>query len=351
MKKKLLVPFLGLVAAAVLLTGCASGLSASSWPGITIESKVAYIAGGPYVYAVNLQTGAELWRFPSSASTANPFDAAPTLTADGQLIVGGFDHKLYSLNPANKAQNWTFSGAHDKYIGSPLASGNMIYAPNADYNLYALDTTGQLKWTFSADQSIWSQPATDGTRIFFGTDGHQVYALDAASGKLDWKYTVDDAVLGSPVLDGSLLIVGTYGGSLYALDPATGSLRWKVQVADRIWGGPAVSDGMIYFGDGSGNFYAYSTTGQLVWKQVLSGGVIGSPAVLQNKVAVGTDSGTLYFITLDGKTVSPVSVGGKIYSSLASNGSLVLVSSTGASALLTALDANGTQKWSYTPTK
>jgi len=84
---------------AVVLSGCAAGLTASAWPAMTVDAKNAYLAGGPYVYAVNLQTGAQVWRFPASSSAANPFYATPVLTPDGQLIVGGFDKKLYSINP------------------------------------------------------------------------------------------------------------------------------------------------------------------------------------------------------------------------------------------------------------
>ncbi len=56
-------------------------------------------------------------------------------------------------------------------IGGVLVANNMIYAPNADYNLYALDLKGQLQWTFAADQSIWGAPVSDGTNVYFGTLG------------------------------------------------------------------------------------------------------------------------------------------------------------------------------------
>ena len=87
MKKKYLVLIGLLLALAVLLGGCATGLSASSWPGVTADADNAYIAGGPYVYAVNLQTGAEVWRFPAKAATSTPYYATPALTPDGQLII------------------------------------------------------------------------------------------------------------------------------------------------------------------------------------------------------------------------------------------------------------------------
>ena len=64
------------------------------------------------------------------------------LTPDGQLIVGGFDKKLYSLNPQTGQSNWQFTDAHDRFFGGVLVVNNMIYAPNADYNLYALNLKG-----------------------------------------------------------------------------------------------------------------------------------------------------------------------------------------------------------------
>src|SRR5512136_619553 len=197
MKIKMLVMFfllLGLVAA---LSGCATGMTAASWSGTTVDATNAYIAGGPYVYAVNLQTGVQVWRFPDKASAANPFEATPALTSDGQLIVGGYDKKLYSLNPQTGQSNWQFTNARDRWIGGVLVADDMIYAPNADYNLYALNLRGGLQWTFQADQAIWGEPASDGTNVYFGTLGRRVYAVNAQTGKQVWMQKVDGAVLGA----------------------------------------------------------------------------------------------------------------------------------------------------------
>ena len=58
---------------------------------------------------------------------------------------------------------------------------------NADYNLYALSFTGTLKWVtpFQADQAIWGSPVSDGTNVYFGTLGRQVYAVNAQTGHAD----------------------------------------------------------------------------------------------------------------------------------------------------------------------
>ncbi len=355
MKTKYLVLIGLLLALSVLLGGCATGLVASSWPGVTVDAENAYIAGGPYVYAVNLQTGAEVWRFPAKAATATPFYATPMLTPDGQLIVGSFDHKLYSLNPQSGAQNWVFDQAKDRWIGGVLVADDAIYAANADYNLYALTFTGTLKWVapFQADQAIWGSPVSDGANVYFGTLGRHVYAVNAQTGRQTWVQTVDGAILGSPALGpNNSLYVGTYGGVLVALNTRNGEIIQQETASSWIWSGPAQDGVNVYFGDANGMFYAFPMTGAgQPWTQQLNGAIVGSPLVSGSTIVVGTESGNVYFMDNTGQNVRPVSIAGKIYAAPVAAGTLVLVAPTEVDNLLVALDQNGATQWSFTPAK
>jgi outer membrane protein assembly factor BamB len=353
MKRKFLV-FTGLLFVLVLfLSGCATGMTASGWPGMIVDAKNAYISGGAYVYAVNLETGAQVWRFPEKASAANPFEARPCLTSDGQLIVGGFDKKLYSLNPQTGQSNWQFTNARDRWIGGVLVANDLIYAPNADYNLYALNLRGGLQWTFQADQAIWGEPVSDGKTVYFGTLGRKVYAVNAQTGKQVWMQKVDGAVLGSPVLGSdNSLYVGSYGGTIYAMNTADGRTRWTKTASSWIWSGPALDGNSLYYGDGKGALYAHTMSGNdPSWTQALNGAIIGTPLVNGDTIVVGTEAGNVYFIDRTGKTLSPVSISGKIYSSPVAAGDLILVAPSGGDATLVALDQKGAIKWSFIPGK
>jgi hypothetical protein len=359
MKKKYLVLIGLLLLMAVLLSGCATGMTAAGWPGVTADAKNAYIAGGPYVYAVNLQTGALVWRFPEKASAANPFDSIPALTSDGQLIVGGYDKKLYSLNLQTGQSVWVFADARDRWIGGVLVTETMIYAPNADYKLYALNLQGQLQWSFDADQSIWGTPVTDGTNVYFGSLGRKVYAVNAQTGKQVWVQKLDGAVLGSPVVGtDNTLYVGSYGGTIYALNTSDGSARTLTTTSKTssnwIWFGPALDGSTLYYGDGSGSLYAFPVrdTAQS-WDQPLklNGAITGTPLVSADTIVVGTEAGNVYFMDHTGKNLIPVSVSGKIYSSPVAAGDLVLIAPTGGDAALVALDKTGAVKWSFIPAK
>lgn len=355
MKTKYLLLIGVLLALSVVLGGCATGLAASSWPGVTTDADHAYIAGGPYVYAVNLQTGVEVWRFPAKAATATPYYATPVLTPDGQLIVGSFDHKLYSLNPQSGAENWRYEGAKDRWIGGVLVTEDTIYATNADYKLYALTFTGTLKWVapFQADQAIWGSPVSDGTNVYFGTLGRHVYAVNAQTGKQSWVQTVDGAILGTPVLGpDNTLFVGTYGSVLVTLNTRNGEIIHQESASSWIWSGPVQDGKNVYVGDANGMFYAFPLTsaGQ-AWTQQLNGAIIGSPLVLESSIVVATEAGNVYFIDNTGANLQPIAIAGKIYSTPVSAGTLILVAPTGGTALLVALDQNGTTKWSFLPAK
>ena len=349
--KYLLLIGLALILAG-LLGGCATGLTASSWPGVTADATNAYIAGGPFVYAVNLQTGTEVWRYPAKAAGSTPFYSRPMLTPDGQLIVGSFDHKLYSLNPASGAENWRFEQAKDRWIGGVLVTADTIYAPNADYNLYAVSFTGAAKWVspFQADQAIWGSPVSDGTNVYFGTLGRHVYAVNAATGREVWMQTVNGAILGSPVLgSNNILYVGTYSGELASLNTTNGQVIGQQTTSSWIWTGPATDTAHVYAGDANGMFYAFPMTaaGQL-WTQQLNGSIIGSPLVVGTSVVVATEAGNVYFMDNTGQNLHSVAVTGKVYATPAAAGTLVLVAPTGGTNTLVAFDLTGAIKWSYT---
>ncbi len=369
MNKKILALISLLLVPALLLAGCTS--ATASWPNATVNGENVYIAAGSFVYAVSLQNHEQVWQFPDKASTANPFYAAPGLSPDGkQLIVGGYDKKLYSLDPQTGKTLWTFDKATDRYIAGPLVTDSMIYAPNADYNLYALDLSGNLQWSFSANQALWGSPVSDGTNVYFGTLGKQVYALNAATGKSAWAGPVamDGAVLGVPAVDAAdqTLLVATYSGTIYALNTADGKVSWSKKTGSWFWSGPVLSGPNLYIGDGDGTLWAFTASnGQELWSNGdLQGSIIGGVLVAGDSLVVGTDvpngvTGYVYFIDAKtGKISEEISLltkstNGQVYSSPVASKDIVLVGLAGGSKdpVLLAYDTAGKYQWSFDPNK
>src|SRR5215470_13945538 len=80
-----------------------------------------------------------------------------------------------------------------------------------------------VQWKFRAGAPILSSPAVSGGLVYFGSNDHNVYALDAHSGALRWKFATKGRVTASPAVAAGVVYVGSYDGKFYALDAASGT--------------------------------------------------------------------------------------------------------------------------------
>lgn len=341
-----------------VLTACSGGaFAATSWPGLTVESDTAYLAYNTQVYAFNASNGSELWHFPEKADNKITFYATPTITPDGQLIVGGFDNILYSLNPSSGQINWQFTDAKNRFIGGPLATDQGIYAPNADKNLYALDLQGNLLWTYGTKDPNWAQPALGNqcNCIYLTSMDHYLYAINIKDGSLLWQSEdLDGAIVGTPaVSDKGVIYLGTFANEMLALNAQDGSQLWRTPVDGWVWSGPALDNDKLYFGDLNGNLYALNASdGNKLWQLTpdqLDGPISGTPLVIDNNIYVTTQSGTIYALDTDGKIQWQQIVGGKLYGSPISAGDLIMVAPIETDNILVALTKSGAQQWAFNP--
>ncbi|MFC2063747.1 PQQ-binding-like beta-propeller repeat protein [Chloroflexota bacterium] len=353
MKTKKILILMGFLILAVLLSGCASGMTPSSWPGVTADNENAYIAFANQVYAVQVSNGMELWRYPQDIDAKKLFYAPPVLTDDGQLIVSGYDSVLYSINPANGNENWIFEGATDRWIGSVAVSSDLIFAPSADFNLYALDLQGNLEWSFETDASIWSQPVVGDGLVYVASFDSTIYALETETGKLAWSKVLDGAVLGSLTLgENGLVFATTLGESIYALNPINGSIEWSSSLTGFIWSGPVQGNGSVFVGDSQGKFFSLDVmTGKENWSIQPNGAILGTPLVMQELVIFGTESGSLVAVDYTGKTKWTRIFTGMMYSNPVLAGDLIVAAPLDGDYMLVALDQDGNQQWVYSPAK
>lgn len=361
MNNKHFILFFALAIIAIALSACAGGATAaSSWPGFTVDDQYAYVAYNTQVYAVDLSNGSEKSRYPSEPNNNITFYAEPKLSQDGQLIIGGYDRVLYSLDPETgqyMTENWTFNEAENRYIAGALVIDGNIYAPAADENLYALDMDGRLQWTFTSEGESWAQPITniECDCIYLTAMDHTVYAIDPQNGTQKWQSPkLGGAIVGKPAYgEDSKLYVGTFGGKLFALDANDGSILWEFSSEGWIWSGPTLVDGVLYFGDLDGYFYAVdANNGQQIWQvtpEKLDGEIVGSPLVLEDKIFVTSQDGILFMLDTSGNVLKNETVGGKIYTSPQTANDLILVAPVDTDELLIAYNNDGVKQWSFIP--
>jgi eukaryotic-like serine/threonine-protein kinase len=355
LNKNLLI--ISLLLFSILLSACSSNVYASTgWHGLTSNTDTAFLAAGTQVYAVDLKTGTEKWRYPEKVNAKISFYANPVLTADGQLLVPSYDHNLYSLDAATGAEKWVFSGSKNRLIGSPLVAQNMIYQPSHDSYIYAINMSGNPVWKYETSGPVWAQPATkpDCGCIYVASMDHKVYALNATSGSLIWKSVdLEGAIVGAPTVSGDgLIYVGTFAKEMIALDATSGDVRWRFDTQDWVWSGSVIANDTLYFGDISGYLYAVNASdGTSLWRIQPDKTIVSTPALSGDSIYLTSEADTLYIASLSGTITSSKVIGGLIYASPVIANDTILVAPTNYDALLVAMNPDGNPKWTFIPAK
>jgi eukaryotic-like serine/threonine-protein kinase len=347
----------------VLISACAGGAyTSTSWHGLTAPKDTAYLSAGTQVYAIDVNTGTQKWRYPDKPN-AKGYYANPVLISDGQLLVPSYDNKLYSLNPSTGSENWIFppskdvEGSGNRLISSPLVINDMIYQPSSDGYIYTLDMNGKKVWSRETGGPLWAQPASlpDCGCIFVTSMDHTVYSLNALTGEVLWQSPdLGGALVGTPAVSPEgVLYVGTFGNEILALDAKNGSILWRVSTDDWVWSGPVLENNILYYGDLSGNLYALNTSDHTsIWKLQLPNPILDKPVILEDKIYQTTEGDTLYIIDkTKGNIVDSRVIGGLIYSSPVISGDTILVAPTKIESILYGLNMDGNQKWTFTPAK
>jgi outer membrane protein assembly factor BamB len=244
--------------------------------GERIKSDPALLEGVVYtssydghVYALQTDTGKEIWEFPPKEP---PREAAGEGDEEKEKPE---ETSVPSLDPKPGAFSYS----------APVIKDGVLYVGNLDGYLYAIQTAdGKLKWRFKAGGGITSSPLVEGKAVYFGSKDDHVYAVDAATGgKTLWKFKTGDDVLSSPRIYDGVLFIGSNDKNFYALDAKTG--KKKCHFATK---GPVISYGaffqdLVFFGggQGDGNVYALNRSTCELFFSTKTGYKIESDPILE----------------------------------------------------------------------
>jgi outer membrane protein assembly factor BamB len=158
------------------------------------------------LYALDLQSGAELWRFEAGGA----FASTPALW-DGTLYIGAFDDTFYAVDAATGTLRWTSSG-ENWFWGNPVVYEGTIYTVDVSGNVYALDAqSGAQVWHENLSQAndtpVRAGPALteDGLVLLIGSENGKLYALDTASGTTKWSTEGEGQILSQPIISGTTI--------------------------------------------------------------------------------------------------------------------------------------------------
>lgn len=357
MKTKRLTLFFLLAIGATILSACTGAPLSNTWPGLAADEQRAYVSSGSFIYAVDLQNGREVWRYPAEADSKRLFFANAVITEDRQLLIGsaGTSRPFVSLDPETGAENWTepFLGAKGAWVAPPLVMDDVIYAPNTDGFLYLLDMRGRaIADPIELGGALWSKPVTDGILLYATSLDHHLHVIDPVRRVANSPVNLGGAAPGSPVIWNNSIYAGSFASTLVEINPYGGN-EIIAQADNWIWGTPVLDGETLYYADLSGKVYSLDlATGRQNWDRLQPNGpIVASLLVVGNRIYVATEAGPLLALDRDGNIVWEKTPGGSIYTTPVVSGDLILVAPYQAEFALAAYDADGRQAWTFTPGK
>jgi outer membrane protein assembly factor BamB len=237
----------------------------------------------------------------------------------------------------------------------PVVSHGRLYIGTHGGRVLAVESaTGRILWQRGFGRCVAASPAVAYHLVYVALMGHApctdaadggaVVALDAATGRVRWRRNAG-VVESSPLVMRGLVYFGSWDDDVYALDAHTGRLRWRFRTGDRVKAGPAATRRTIYIGSYDGHMYALDArTGALRWSAE-GGSFYATPAVAGGKVYDGATDGRVFAYDAESGKVAWIAVTRSyVYAAPAVWRGTVYVGSYDHS--LYAFDAeNGTRRW------
>jgi len=278
-----------------------------------VADGTVYFASGDHVYAVDLATGVEKWKYPREQALGGSVKATPAIN-NGNLYFGATDGNLYCLN--------------------------------AD--------TGAFQWAYQTRGAIRCPPVILDRTVYAGSDDNSLYAISEGTGDLLWKRQLRDDVAIGVAIGSGMAVVSCMDGNMYGINANSGKVRWppfRLSVAPTD-SSPVISDTITVMAAGNAMFGLSTRSGQQRWQINLNGEVAATPAVFGHDVYVPLRDKKLYAYTVNGrqpslKWTAPADLGFVPMSTPVVAGDVVWV--TGQRGVVAGYSlVDGSLKWRYT---
>ena len=263
-------------------------------------------AGGDTLYALDAETGEELWR----QTALTPFHSAPT-AVEGRVIVTTNDNEMLAMDADGGEVLWTHRGIAETArlltAPSPAVRGEVVIAPYSsgeivalrvqngtvlwsdsltrtggltpmstindiaaspvimDDHVYAMSHSGQMAgFDIRTGERIWSQPAgglhapwVAGPFLFFVTTDAEVVAMERSTGEVRWitdlpafrneRRRKNRVAWAGPILAGGRLVLANSRGTMVVLDPTSGERIAERDLGDNVYIAPIIAGETVYF--------------------------------------------------------------------------------------------------------
>ena len=275
-----------------------------------VDAGAVYVVSSGNVVRLNLQNGAQQWKY----------DPAARLTAgagagQGLVLAGGGKGELIALDASSGQPRWKIR-LSSEVIGQLRVVGDTVIARTGDGRVHGLSASdGGRKWLYSRNLPSLSLRGSGGLLardgvIFAGFPGGKLVALNADNGAQLWEATVAlprgatelervADVVGNPVADDKRVCAVAYQGRVACFDLKTGTGLWARDTSSN--SGLAMDEKNLYVTDDKDAITAYDKEGgRANWRQdKLARRKVTAPLALGTMIVVADAQAYIHVLSAD----------------------------------------------------
>ena len=269
-----------------------------------VSENTAFFASGGIVYAVDLVSGSQKWRYPAVGTLARAILFTPAYS-EGTLFLSTGDG-LTALDAETGKLRYPGFVVPNGATTSPVVVGDAVYFGGGNGRIFGLHAqTGDpvsavYRNGLPLSTDISGNMTAQNGLLYVITANQVLHAVDALTGNQRWQQRVEGETRGStPIPAGDTLFVAA-GSALNAYRSGTGQMRWQQPTPRNIVAPPVVdSDGRAYIITSERGVYALESLGtrsHSVWKVVpqVDSNVVAQPLVTEDLLIVATQGGGVW---------------------------------------------------------
>lgn len=263
-------------------------------------------------YALNAETGEELWHYTLDETPLAPFDRfdyhspSPLLYKD-LVIFTSQSGDIYGLNRLDGSVAWKYRAENTFEIRStPFIEGDILCFGDSEGNCVAVDLTTQTTlWKADIGRNLIHASFIYKDYAYFSGRDTVMAAFNLSDGSEKWIHTdpvrswfTADII----VQDDILYVPGSDNFEIAALDYATGELVNTIPSDKNIFSKPLIDNNALYFCDGDvyknsvGNLFRYDLKTQDSWSLSFDQPIYSSPVMHDGILYFGCNDHNLYAV-------------------------------------------------------
>lgn len=239
-----------------------TGARIRTTPAVIRDSVVVGGLNG-IVYSISRVNGSLNWKFATRGAGLHFEDVGYDQTSiicspavnDKAVYVGGRDGFLYALDLETGKELWRVSHDGSWVLAAAIDENNVYAASGSASIIQAVDLlSGKEKWRFKTQGAVYPSPILVQDVLYSADYNGNLFAIDKNTGKLKWSFPLGDRSFATPVVDRGMVYAAADNGILFALD-GSGEQEHPLPAGPRkivYWQGSKSAYDFNWFGEAAG---------------------------------------------------------------------------------------------------